>query len=356
LSRNQHNNPKILACLGRTWYLRARHERSVAGFRTALDYSKQALKAAPSDLNSQFNVAFVQFQIATMVYSLPEQQRTLQEVDEAATGLTEAIEALEKLAKEETPPFPRADITSRANMGRNTMVKQLERAREKQATYEGENATKLDAARRLREAEVRRREEEKKRAEEEALERKRKYAEEQERLLRRDRELMEKRNEEERRRMEEDEDKELRKAERKARGPKGPKRKKKDADSDTDGLPSDDDEPRSRRRRTTASGTEDLSDEERPREKKKRKLARKSEPAGKFKSAEFIDDESEDEGAAPAEDGEKADAAAESDDDGAAAAPRPRKARIVDDEDEDDEGIAAPKANGDVAMDEDEDE
>ncbi|KAL7771804.1 hypothetical protein CFE70_001754 [Pyrenophora teres f. teres 0-1] len=359
LSRSQHNNPKILACLGRAWYLRARHERSVAGIRTALDYSKQALKAAPSDLNSQFNVAFVQFQIATMVYSLLEQQRTLQEVDEAATGLTEAIEALEKLAKEENPPFPRADITSRANMGRNTMVRQLERAREKQAAYEGENATKLDAARRLREAEVRRREEEKKRAEEEALEKKRKYAEEQERLIRRDRELMEKRNEEERRRMEEDEDKELRKAERKARGPKGPKRKKKDADSDTDGLPSDDDEPRSRRRRTTASGTEDLSDEERPREKKKRKLARKSEPAGKFKSAEFIDDESDDEAAAaaPADDGEKADAAAATDDEAAAAAaPRPRKARIVDDDDEDDDAIAAPKANGDVAMDDDEDE
>ncbi|CAN9221305.1 unnamed protein product [Alternaria alternata] len=355
LSRNRHNDPKILACLGRTWYLRAKHERSLAGYRTALDYSKQALKAAPADLNSQFNVAFVQFQIASQVHQLKETQRTLEEVDEAATGLTEAIEALDKLAKEETPPFPRADITSRANMGRNTIAKQLERDREQQAIYEGENATKLDQARRIREAEVRRREEEKARAEAEALEKKRKYAEEQQRLLQRDRELMEKRNEEERRRMEEDEDKEVRKAERKARGPKGPKRKKKNADSDTDdGLPSDDDEPRSRRRRTTASGTEDLSDEERPREKKKRKLARKSEPAGKYKSAEFIDDESDEEAAGPADD---ANAAAGSDDEGAAtAAPRPRKARVVDDEDEDDDAVAAPKANGDVAMDDDEDE
>ncbi|KAH8633080.1 Tetratricopeptide repeat protein 1 [Alternaria alternata] len=293
--------------------------------------------------------------IASQVHQLKETQRTLEEVDEAATGLTEAIEALDKLAKEETPPFPRADITSRANMGRNTIAKQLERDREQQAIYEGENATKLDQARRIREAEVRRREEEKARAEAEALEKKRKYAEEQQRLLQRDRELMEKRNEEERRRMEEDEDKEVRKAERKARGPKGPKRKKKNADSDTDdGLLSDDDEPRSRRRRTTASGTEDLSDEERPREKKKRKLARKSEPAGKYKSAEFIDDDSDEDAAAPAED---ANAAAGSDDEGAAAAaPRPRKARVVDDEDEDDDAVAAPKANGDVAMDDDEDE
>ena len=144
LSKNRHNDPKILACLGRTWYHRARHERSIAGYRTALDYSKQALVVAPTDLSFQFNVAFVQFQIATMIYSLPEQQRTLAEVDDAANGLNEAIEALEKLAKEELPPFPRADITSRANMGRNTMVKQVERAREKQSAYEGENAAKLD--------------------------------------------------------------------------------------------------------------------------------------------------------------------------------------------------------------------
>ncbi|KAF1942074.1 hypothetical protein EJ02DRAFT_183295 [Clathrospora elynae] len=358
LSKNRHNDPKILACLGRTWYLRARHERTIAGFRTALDYSKQALNVTPSDLNSQFNVAFLQFQIAQNIYNLSEQQRTLQEVDDATQGLMDAIEALEKIAKEETPPFPRADITSRANMGRNTMVKQLERARDKQVTYEGENASKLDQARRLREAEVRRREEEKQRVEAEALERKRKLLEEQERIILRDRELMEKRGDEERRRMEEDEDRELRKAERKARGPKGPKRKKKDADSDTEGLVSEDDEPRSRRRRTSASGTEGLTDEERPREKKKRKLARKSEPTGKFKSAEFIDDDSDDDADLPARDTDKADAQLASEDEGAAAAaPRPRKARVVDDEDDDeDDGIAAPKANGDVAMDDDEDE
>ncbi|KAF1851049.1 protein prenylyltransferase [Cucurbitaria berberidis CBS 394.84] len=362
LSKGRQNDPKILACLGRTWYLRARHERSIAAYRTALDYSKQALKVAPSDLNSQFNVAFIQFQIAQNIIALPERDRTLEEVDDATHGLTEAIEALEKIAKEEAPPFPRSDITSRANMGRNTMAKQLERARDKQATYEGENASKLDQARRLREVEVQRREEEKRRVEEQAIERKRKILEEQERVIQRDRELMERRGDEERRRMEDDEDKELRKAERRARGPKGPKRKKKDADSDTDGLGSGtDDEPRSRRRRTSASGTEGLSDEERPREKKKRKLARKSEPSGKYKSAEFIDDDSDDGDAdLPADDTEKADAQLVSEDEGAAsvsAAPRPRKGRVVDDEDEDeDDGIAAPKANGDVAMDEDEDE
>lgn len=309
-------------------------------------------------MNNQFNVAFVHFQVAQHTITLAEKDRTLDEVDEATKGLAEAIEMLEQIAKAEAPPFPRNDITSRANMGRNTMAKQLERARDKQATYEEENASKLDQARKTREAEVRRREEEKRAAEEAIAERRRKIIEEQERIAERDRELMSKRGDEERRRMEEDEDRELRKAERKARGPKIPKRKKKDADSDTES--GSESGTRSRRRRTTQSGTEGLSDEERPREKKKRKLARKSEPSGKYKSAEFVDDESEPEanGDAEADDAEKAEEQLLSEEDEAGvAAPRARKGRVVDDEDEDEDvGVAAPTGNGDVGMDEDEDE
>jgi RNA polymerase-associated protein CTR9 len=355
----RQNDPKILACLGRTWYLRARHERNIDAFRTALDYSKQALKVIPTDLASQFNVAFIHFQIAQTINNIPESERTLQQVDDAATGLAEAIEALEQIAKAEAPPFPKNDITSRANMGRNTMIKQLERARDKQVAYETENASKLDQARRVREEEIRRREEAKQQVEQAAQDRRRKIIEEQERIAARDRELMDKRADEERRRLDDDDEREARKATRKARGPKQPKRKKKDADSDTEGVASDSDaaEVRSRRRRTTASGTEGLSDDERPREKKKRKLARKSEPSGKYKSAEFVDDESDGDADLAANDTEKADAQLASEDEGVAAAPRARKGRVVDDEDEDDdEAIAAPKSNGDAAMDEDEDE
>ena len=305
----------------------------MSGFKTSLEYSQQALQLVPADVSSQFNVAFVQFQIAQTIITLSEKDRTLEEVEEATRGLASAIETLEQIAKSEAPPFPRNDITSRANMGRNTMAKQLERARDKQAAYEEENASKLDQARKIREADIRRREDEKKAAEEAARERRRKIIEDQERIAQRDRELMDKRGEEERRRMEEDEDREQRKAERKARGPK-PKRKKKDADSDT----ASDSDTLSRRRRTTQSGTEGLSDDDRPREKKKRKLARKNEPSGKFKSAEFVNDDDSDE--PPAASG----------DDGVAA-PRARKGRVVDDEDEEDEvGTAVP----DMAEDEDE--
>lgn len=341
--------------------MRAKHERSISAYRTALDYAKQALKIIPSDVGSQFNVAFLQFQIAQEIIRLETNQRTLEEVNDAAEGLQAAVAALDIVAKAENPPFPRNDITSRANMGRNTMANQLERARTKQLTYENENASKLEQARKLREAEMLRREEEKRKAEEAALEKKRKILEEQEHIAARDRELMEMRGLDEQRRLDEDEDKEARKAERRARGPKGSgKRKKKSAaeDSATDGGLSDDDddEHRSRRRRTSPSGTEGLSDEERPREKKKRKLQRKSEPAGKYKSAEFIDDDSDDV-EVPAADIEKVATPAGDDSagEGVTATSRSRKGRnVIDDEDEDeDEGIVAPKANGDVAMSDD---
>lgn len=332
--------------------MRAKHERSISSYRTALDYAKQALKIVPSDLGSQFNVAFLQFQIAQSMINLGEGQKTLEEVSDAIEGLQAAVAALDDIAKAENPPFPRSDLTSRANMGRNTMANQLERARTKQSAHENENASKLEQARKLREAEMLRREEEKRRVEEAAVEKKRKILEAQERIIARDRELMEMRGMDEQRRMDEDDDKEARRAERKARGPKGSgKRKKKAAtdDSATDGGLSDDDEE-PRRRRTSASGTEGLSDTERPREKKKRKLQRKSEPSGKYKSAEFIDDDSDD-AEVPVE--EKAGTPADSAD--VTTTTRPRKGRnVVDDEDEDeDDGISAPKANGDVAMSDD---
>jgi RNA polymerase-associated protein CTR9 len=361
LSKDRQNDPKILAYLGRTWYMRAKHERSVSSFRTALDYAKQAVKVVPNDLGSQFNVAFLQFQIAQTLNGLDVKHRTLEELDEASDGLDAAVASLDSLAKAENPPFPRNDLISRANMGRNTMARQIAREREKQTAHESENAGKLEQARKLREAEMARREDEKRKAEEAALERKRKILEDQERIAARDRELMEMRQLDDDKRKDDDEDREARRAERKARGRgegKG-KRKKKVAhdDSATDGgLSDEEDEPRSRRRRTSASGTEGLSDEERPREKKKRKLQRKSEPAGKYKSAEFIDDDSDD-AEAPAEAAEKAATSAGDDsvDEGVAAISRQRKVRnVVDDDDEDeDAGIAAPKSNGDVPMSDD---
>ncbi|KAJ4302802.1 protein required for normal CLN1 and CLN2 G1 cyclin expression [Kalmusia sp. IMI 367209] len=360
LSKKPHDL-NTLACLGRVWFIRGKGEQNLSHMKTALDYSQQALILAPNQNHFQFNVAFMQIQIAQLVYTLKDTQRTLVDVEEAQQGLDEAIKMFETVANSENPPYPKDDIIQRANMGRNTMANQLKRAHDKQKEYEDENASKLQAAREAREAEIKKREDEKRKATEEQAERSRKIMEERQKLEERDREYMERRREEERRRQELIDDSEVRKSERRQNRGKGGKRKKKGDmdDSETEAGGSDSDRPR---RRKSASGTEGLSDEERPRTKK-RKLARKSEPAGKYKSAEFVDDDdSDDADAARAPMNGDADAApsraASESDDETISAPRGGRKRVIDeDEDEDDEETAVPRANGDMMVaDEEEDE
>ncbi|KAF2653743.1 TPR-like protein [Lophiostoma macrostomum CBS 122681] len=367
------NDQTILACLGRVWLLRGKQEKSLSAMKSALEYSRRALEVSPEQIHFKFNVAFVQIQIAQLIYTLPESQRTVAEVTAAAEGLDQAIESFSAIAKAPNPPFPKQDIEARANMGRNTMRKQLERAQQAQQKYENENHSKLEQARKLREAEQAKREEERRKAEEAVAERKRKILEEQKRLQERDKEYMERRQEEERRRQELIDDSEVRKSERRKRG-SGKRKKKSDMDdSDTDALDSDAEARPRRRRHTTASGTDGVSDEERPRQKKRKLERKKKEPAGKYKSADVIvDSDEEAEGAgdgdlppdSPAANTPGSNEDGDGDGDEQVAAPRARKgARVVSDEDEDEDagnedGEAAVPAqrNGDVAMDDDEDE
>lgn len=318
----------------------------------------QALEVAPDQVHFKFNVAFVQIQIAQMIYTLPETQRTLEEVETAATGLDEAIDSFSAIAKSPNPPFPRGDIEQRANMGRNTMRRQLDRAIQSQREYEQKNEARLQQAREMREAEIRKREDDKKKVEEAAAEQKRKIAEERQKMQERDRELAEQRLEDERRKEEaemttdsETGEKIKKKAKRKAGGGK---RKKKGAESGTE---ADGTEGEDGGRSRLTSNTPASSGDERPRRRKKRKLERKGKAQTKYKSSELvIDSDSDDEANAtmiqnaklaekynsPLEDqdtsmhdnGDTADAVEQT------AKPRPRAARIIDEEDDEDDAIA----------------
>lgn len=365
--------PPILACLGRVWLMRGRQEKKLDAYKSSLEFSKQALEAAPENLNYKFNVAFVQIQLAQMVNSLPEAAKTLADVEAASAGLDEAIESFGEIARAPNPPFPKGDIEQRANMGRNTMKRQLAAATERQAEYERKNATRLDEARKRREDEIRRRQEEKAAAEAKAAEERKRMREERERMAEEDRALIERRLEEERAKEAADwttdeETGERKKREKRTKG-KGGKRKKKgeDEDSEVDGVEgvTDGEGRKSRPRSDATSGTSD--GEGGTRRKKKRKLERKGRPgtSSKFKSADIVEDSDEDDigGATQApEDGDGlsetpgdavetpggAESFPEEEEDDqpavARAAPRKKTARIVDDEDEDEEeegGVAA---------------
>jgi RNA polymerase-associated protein CTR9 len=324
--------------------------------KTSLDYSRRALELTPDQVHFKFNIAFVQFQIAQLAQGLPDAQRTLADLDDAEKGLDEAIASFNEIARSPNPPYQKDEIEQRASMGRNTMKKQLERAIERQRDYEEANASKLQQARELREAEQKKRDEERQKAEAEALERRRKILEEQQKLQEKDREYMERRADNERQNQGLIDDSDVRKGERRRKG--GKRKKQNDVgESDSDDLSSAADE-RPRRPRTSASGTDGLTDDDRPRPKKRKLERKKKEPAGKYKSAEMVVD-SDDEGEAngTAEAASPALPVTNDSADEGAAAPRSRKpARIIDEDEDDDVGGGSKAQDGEVAVDEDEEE
>ena len=176
-------NAQILACLSRVWLLKGKAEKSISALNTALIYSQRALASQPDMVHLQFNIAFVQFQIAQLVNGLPETQRTLEDVQHAAEGLEDAIVAFGNIAKVKQPPYPRNALEQRAAMGKNTMRKQLERADKAQREYEDRNAEKLKSAREQREEEMRKREDQVRRQREAEEERVRNIAEKRRKII-----------------------------------------------------------------------------------------------------------------------------------------------------------------------------
>lgn len=127
------------------------------------------------------------------MYSLNETQRSLQQVQHVAKDLELAIAALDEVAAHPECPYPKDDVDQRANMARNTLRKQLERAIASQKEYEEKNKEKLRAAMETRQAELRRREEVRQEASEKESERLARIRQEREETAIRDRELAEQR-------------------------------------------------------------------------------------------------------------------------------------------------------------------
>ena len=301
VARDRARDPQVVGALGRAAYLKGRAEKAPGIMKAALAHAQRALELAPNQPHLQFNVAFVQMQLAQLLHGLPADKRTAADLEAASRGLDAAIDACGALARAPHAPFPRADLEQRAAMGKNTMRKQIERDLATQREYEAANASKVAAARAAREqeakarlaaeaAEVHKREENARRIQEERaqmMESSRRLAEERAAELRA-REAAD---------FTEDETGERVRRKKKARGTGGGggKRKKKSED-----IVDDDDEealaPVDASDSGTGSGARATGEGEAPR-KKKRKLARRGEGGGKpskFKSAEVVVDSDED--------------------------------------------------------------
>lgn len=345
LAKDRARDVQILACLGRVWLARGKQEHNLVSMKTALDYAQRAQSVAPDQLHLQFNVAFCQNQIAQLAYSLDTTQKTLQDVQEAADGLKEAIETFQRLATEKNPPYPSDALKQRANMG-GTITKQLDRAMQKQKEYEEKNAAKLQQAREAREAAQKKREEELRKAQEIEQERKDKIAAERAQMVADAQQRALQRAEAERAREEAEltEDSAGEKVKRKKKP--SSKRKKKGGD---DFIAADDEGDRD----GDSDGEQQGSDGETAAPKKRRRLERRSggkatAPSGKFKSSEMVVDSDDEEEAAPSP-GEDKDLFGDDEQmqDEEVSAPRRRNKasrRIDDDEDEDEEEAPAEKA------------
>lgn len=250
---------------------------------------------APEQVHFKFNVAFVQIQLATTIYGLSETQRSLEQLQDAATGLESAIAALDELAAHPQTPYPKQDVEQRANMARNTQRKQLERAIASQKEYEEKNKEKLAAALELRQAALKKREEEKQKAAEAERERQEKIRKEREAIAARDRELAEARHREQQAKEEAEmttdgETGEKIKRKRKAAGGGGGKsgesRGAKGARSSRKKKPTTDDDQ---------SDVEDSEAEQRQPKKIRRLTQNKKVDNTKYKSAEIVVDSDEDE-------------------------------------------------------------
>ncbi|KAK9479314.1 hypothetical protein V1514DRAFT_291716 [Lipomyces japonicus] len=143
---------QTIMCLGRVWLQRGLEETSLESVKTALAYSHRALKLSPNNLALKFNVAYVHFQITEVLRRMSLADRTMADIESAAAGLEDAITALTELKSEPHPPFPAAEIEQRATMGQNTTRKQLERLLAQQREFAERTESKLEAARKLRDA------------------------------------------------------------------------------------------------------------------------------------------------------------------------------------------------------------
>ncbi|KAI9884622.1 MAG: hypothetical protein M1823_003578 [Watsoniomyces obsoletus] len=195
IKTDRAKDAQVLACLGRVWFMKGKHERSITPLKQSLVYAQQALELAFDQVHLRFNVAFVQMQIAQMTYGTNEKERTAEEVKAAAEGLEEAIESLSEIAQHKNPPYPKNDIEQRANMARNTMRKQLERALQGQQDYEAANAAKVERVTAELASKKRQREEEQRLLDEIEAERKKRLAEERAKIQEQDRLIMERREE-----------------------------------------------------------------------------------------------------------------------------------------------------------------
>lgn len=151
------SDAKILALLGRAWYLRGLADRSLPYLHRGLEYAEKALAIAPSG-SHVFNVAFLQFQIADFVTKVPVELRSVDDINDATANLNAAIKLLNTLAADDYahPPYPKLELKARAGLG-STLLNRLAACLQETKDSISNINSKLEEAKKFREEEDARR-------------------------------------------------------------------------------------------------------------------------------------------------------------------------------------------------------
>ncbi|EJU02087.1 hypothetical protein DACRYDRAFT_99861 [Dacryopinax primogenitus] len=147
----------VLLHLCCAWYAKANLEQNREGMETALDYAKKALALAPEDKATVYDIAVIQQKFAELLFSLPPDRQTLENLQEAIDQAQEAQGMFAALVEDKSPvmPFARDLPDQRRRYGETVLRKSGEHV-EAQKAYEQEVVAKTEAARAMQEEERKR--------------------------------------------------------------------------------------------------------------------------------------------------------------------------------------------------------
>ncbi|TYJ55344.1 hypothetical protein B9479_003959 [Cryptococcus floricola] len=140
-----------LLYLARAWYALATRTSNFSAMSKALAYSQTAFHLLPSDRAILYNIAMIQQKAAEMLFSLPCEKRTLEELQLGLRQAEHAAKSFRGLADDKTRPLPYdVDLADqRARYGEG-LLRRAPGEMTKQETFEGEALARVEEARKTR--------------------------------------------------------------------------------------------------------------------------------------------------------------------------------------------------------------
>lgn len=150
----QGKNIPVLLYLARAWFQKASKDQSFASLRNALTNAQAAQELNPRDAAIAFNVALIQQKGLELLLDLDAAKRTLSDIKIAITDAQAAQEAFGMLASQKPGSVPfETDIAHQRKRYGESLLRRTAEIQDAQQEYESTESAKIERARQEREAE-----------------------------------------------------------------------------------------------------------------------------------------------------------------------------------------------------------